>query len=190
MKTRLRLYKVTLLIGFGLTLAYVGWKANVIPSTKELDQKATLLPLADNTSTVTERTPRGKPSDKIPNILVVSQDNESYRFYDDLVKDRIVIANLMYTTCDGICPGTTRNLGRVHKLLGDRVGRDILFVSISIDEQDTPEKLKAYAENFGEKKGWYYLTGDYDEIELLRRRLGLYDLDPVIDADKTQHGFQ
>ncbi len=39
----------------------------------------------------------------------------------------------------------------------------------------------------GEKPGWLYLTGDYDEIESLRYKLGVYDLDPIIDADKTQH---
>ena len=69
------------------------------------------------------------------------------------------------------------------------MGRDILMLSISIDPQfDTPDVLKRYAEGFGgPKAGWLYLTGDYDEIELLRRRMGVYDLDPVIDADKASH---
>ena len=62
------------------------------------------------------------------------------------------------------------------------------MLSVSIDpEQDTPEVLKRYWETFGSKPGWYYLTGDYDEIDALRRSLGVYDLDPIIDADKTQH---
>jgi protein SCO1/2 len=78
---------------------------------------------------------------------------------------------------------------KVHQLLGDRVGKDILMLSISIDpEADTPKALQEYCERFGgERKGWLYLTGKYDEIEALRRSLGVYDLDPVIDADKTQH---
>ena len=77
---------------------------------------------------------------------------------------------------------------KVHKHFGDRIGRDILMLSITIDpENDTPAVLKDYAARYGNKKGWLYLTGDYDEIDALRRSLGVYDLDPVIDADKTQH---
>jgi len=77
---------------------------------------------------------------------------------------------------------------KVHKYLGDRVGKDILFVSISIDsDNDTPEVMKQYAAQYGDKKGWLYLTGDYDEIDALRKEMGVYDLDPVVDADKTQH---
>jgi len=78
---------------------------------------------------------------------------------------------------------------KVHKHLGDRVGKDIFILSISIDpEVDTPERLKQYAKIHGcPSRGWYWLTGDYDEIDRLRRSLGVYDLDPVIDADRTQH---
>lgn len=131
----------------------------------------------------------GRVSDRFPNILLRTQNNQPVRFYDDLVKDRIVIINFMYTTCYDICPGTTGNLVRVHKHLGSRVGRDILMLSISIDPQvDTPDALQQFAARYGSpKQGWLYLTGDYNEIEALRRQLGVYDLDPVIDADKTQH---
>ena len=77
---------------------------------------------------------------------------------------------------------------KVHRLLGDRIGRDILMLSVSIDpEHDTPEALNRYWERYGSKPGWIYLTGDYDEIDELRRSMGVYDLDPVIDADRTQH---
>ena len=63
------------------------------------------------------------------------------------------------------------------------------MLSVSIDPDfDTPEVLRRYAERFGgQQTGWFYLTGDYDEIDLLRHRLGVYDLDPVIDADRTEH---
>ena len=135
------------------------------------------------------RRPTGKPSDKFPNIVLRTQDNRPVRFYDDLVKDRIVIINFMYTVCTHICPLTTQNLIHVHELLGRRVGRDIFMLSISIDPvTDTPEVLKRYSDKFGgPRAGWLYLTGDYDEIDSLRRTLGVYDLDPIIDADKTQH---
>ena len=135
-----------------------------------------------------QRIPRGKRSDQFANILLYTQHGEPVRFYDDLVKDQVVMINLMYTTCPTVCPATTANLAKVHKALGEWVGRDILMLSLSIDpEVDTPERLKRFWELFGSKPGWIFLTGDYDEIDRLRHELGVYDLDPVIDADKTQH---
>lgn len=124
-----------------------------------------------------------------PNTILITQDNKKVRFYDDLVKGKVVVINLMYTTCADICPITTGSLLQVQKALGDRIGRDVFLYSITLDpERDTPEMLKTYAKNIGAKKGWYFLTGEFEDIERLRRKLGLYDPDPVIDADKTQHG--
>lgn len=124
-----------------------------------------------------------------PNIVLRTHDNETVRFYDHLVRGKIVLINFMFTTCtDGLCPLTTANLVRVQQLLGERVGRDILMLSISLDpEKDTPQALKTYAERHGVKPGWTFLTGKYEEIEVLRRKLGVYDLDPAIDADKSRH---
>jgi len=74
-------------------------------------------------------------------------------------------------------------------MLGERVGRDVFFYSITLDPaKDTPEVLDAYAEAYGTGEGWLFLTGDYDDIEDLRYALGIYDPDPIVDADKTQHG--
>ncbi len=136
-----------------------------------------------------QRSGERKPSDKFPNILLRTHNNEPVRFYDDLVKDRIIIVNFMYTRCEGICSPTVINLKNIHRRLGKSVGKNVLILSISIDaDYDTPEKLKEYVNKLGgELPGWLYLTGDYDEIEVLRRRFGVYDLDPVIDADKSQH---
>jgi protein SCO1/2 len=47
--------------------------------------------------------------------------------------------------------------------------------------------LKEYARLYGLGPGWYFLSGRREEIERLRRRLGVYDLDPVRDADRTRH---
>ncbi len=60
--------------------------------------------------------------------------------------------------------------------------------SVTLDAKfDTPEILKKYAKSYGVKPGWTFLTGNFDDIELLRHRLGVFDPDPVIDADKTSH---
>lgn len=78
---------------------------------------------------------------------------------------------------------------KVHSLLKERVGKSIFMLSISVEPHiDSADKLRKYAALYGEpKKGWLYLTGNYDGIDLLRHRLGVYDPDPIIDKDKTQH---
>jgi protein SCO1/2 len=117
-----------------------------------------------------------------------TQDGKPVRFYDDLVKGKTVLVNFIYTSCEKSCSPTTANLARVHALLGDRVGRNLILLSISLDPTvDRPETLKEYAARFGQFNGWYFLTGNDAEIDHLRRSMGLYDLDPVRDADKTQH---
>jgi len=130
-----------------------------------------------------------KHSDRFPNVELLTHRDQAVRFYDDLVKDRIVIVNFMYTSCENICLPIAQNLSRVHAQLGERMGRDILILSLTIDsEVDDPSVLREHiVRNGGEKKGWLYLTGDYDDIDRVRRALGVYDLDPVIDADKSEH---
>ncbi len=132
-----------------------------------------------------------KQSDRFSNILLYTQHGQPVRFYDDLVKDKTVIINVTYTACGDICPASTAELAKVHELLGPRMGRDIVMLSLSIDPvADTPERLKQYWEAFGAKPGWLFLTGKPAEVDRLRRELGAYDLDPLIDANPTQHaGF-
>ena len=126
--------------------------------------------------------------DHFPNIVLYTQDGEAVRFYDDLVRDRVVLIYFMFTSCQGIGPATTTNVARMQDLLGDRFGRDIFFIAVTLTpDVDTPEVLKAYAEQYGAKPGWTFVTGDKDEIEMLRRKLGVYDPDPVVDADLYSH---
>jgi protein SCO1/2 len=117
-----------------------------------------------------------------------THEGKTVRFYDDLMKDKIILVNFMFTECGDVCPGMTQNLADVQKLLGDRAGRDIFMYSISLEpETDTPEKLKAYAEAFDVGPGWLFLTGARNDVEVLRHRLGFVDSDPVQDADLEQH---
>ena len=86
-----------------------------------------------------------------PNLVLMTHEGRQVRFYDDLIKDKIVTINFMYTQCeDGRCPVTTANLVRVQKLLGSRVGRDIFMYSFTLaPEHDTPTVLKRYAKAYG-----------------------------------------
>lgn len=123
-----------------------------------------------------------------PNLLLTTHEGKKVRFYDDLIRDKIVLINFMYVKCDGVCPGITANLVKVQKLLGDRLGRDIFMYSFTLKpEQDSPRVLRDYAEAYHAKKGWTFLTGAPDNMELLRRKLGFTDPDPKLDAIKSNH---
>ena len=115
-----------------------------------------------------------------PNVVLTTQDGKQVHFYDDLLKGKIVVIDLIYTHCVNACPLETARLVQVQKLLGDRVGKDIFFYSISIDpKHDTPKVLKEYAQKFHVGPGWTFLTGKQEDIELVGRKLGLYqDPDP------------
>ncbi len=135
------------------------------------------------------KSPRERLAERsFPNVTLTTHEGKKVRFYDDLLKDKIVLINFMYAKCDGSCPGTTANLLEVQKILGDRVGRDVFMYSITLKpEEDTPAALKRYAKAYKTKPGWLFLTGESKDIELLRRSLGFIDRDPARDADKSNH---
>jgi protein SCO1 len=120
---------------------------------------------------------------RFPNIELTTQDGRKVHFYDDLIKGRIVAVDFIYTTCGYACPLETARMVQVQQKLGDRVGKDIFFYSISIDpEHDTPKILKDYMKKFHVGPGWTFLTGSKQQIDLLQKRLGVYT-DPRINAD-------
>jgi protein SCO1/2 len=126
--------------------------------------------------------------DYLPNTLLTNHEGEQVRFYDDLIKDKFVTINMVYTSCKMTCPLVTANLVRVQKLLADRVGRDLFMYSITIDpKRDTPKVLKKYAKTHGVGKGWQFLTGKPEDIENLRIKLGFRWANPVRDANKDFH---
>ena len=123
-----------------------------------------------------------------PNVVLTTQENKKIRMYDDLVKDKVMLINFMYTSCERLCPRVTQNLVKVQKLLGDRMGRNVFFYSFSLDpKHDTPEVLKNYAAMHRVGPGWSFLTGAPDDLEMLRRILGFTDPDPELDKDKDSH---
>ena len=123
-----------------------------------------------------------------PNVLLTTHMGRRVRFYDDLLKDKAVVLNMMYADCNGVCPAITANLVKAQTLLERRGAHDIAFYSITIKpEEDTPEKLRAYAEMHGVRGKWLFLTGDPADVETLRRTLGYVDINPQVDKDKARH---
>jgi len=108
-----------------------------------------------------------------PNVELTDHNGKKHRFFDDLIKDKVVAINFIYTSCPDSCPLETAQLIRVQDIIGDRLGQDVYFYSISIDPKtDTPPVLKEYRQRFGAK--WSFFTGNDAEITDLRRKLGLY----------------
>lgn len=123
-----------------------------------------------------------------PDVILRTQDNEKVRFYEDLIKDKVVTINFFFSKCDEICPRVTANLAKVQKLLGDRVGREIFMNSISLKpKEDSPAVLKHFAKLYKAGPGWKFLTGKPEDIELLRRSMGFTDPDPRRDKDLNNH---
>jgi protein SCO1/2 len=126
-------------------------------------------------------------ADYFPNVPLVTQDGQEVRFFDDLLKDKVVVINFIYTSCPDTCPLETARLSSVKEILGDRVGRDVFLYSITIDpETDTPAVLKEYTERFQTGDGWLFLTGQETDITLLRRKLGLY-IDDIQDGSNDHN---
>ena len=124
----------------------------------------------------------------LPNVELITQDNQKVHFYTDLVKDRRVVIQFMFARCKDICPVITHHLVEVQRLLKGRVGSDIFFYSISLSpEEDTPRDLKAYARKHGVGPGWMFLTGKPEDILLLRKSLGFFYDNPKEDADRNNH---
>ena len=119
-----------------------------------------------------------------PNVELITQDGKKVRFYDDLIKGKVVAIDLIYTTCKYSCPLETARLVQLQKLMGNRMGKDVFFYSISIDpEHDTPEVLKEYAAKYHVGPGWLFLTGKASDIKLVSHRLGLDSIPNVNDPD-------
>ena len=138
--------------------------------------------------TVSERARERIQRQHLPNVPLVTHEGKPVRFYDDLVKGKIVTLNFFYTRCDEICPGVTANLAQVQKLLGVDVNSKLQMYSISLKpEEDDVAAIRKYREMFHAQAGWTFLTGKPADIEEIRRGIGFKYPEAAIDKDKTQH---
>ena len=107
--------------------------------------------------------------------LLVNQNGEKMRFYTDLLQGKVVIINSFFATCQGSCLPMNRNLEKVQEALGDRLGKDVNIISLSVDPAvDSPPALKAYAKKLNARRGWYFLTGDKQNVDFVLQKLGQF----------------
>ena len=109
----------------------------------------------------------------IPDVEVLDQHGNTLHFYRDLIKGKTVAINFIFTNCTTICPPLAATFARVQREMGDKVGRDVHFISISVDPlTDTPERLKAWGAKFKAGNGWTFVTGTKPEMDKLLNALG------------------
>jgi protein SCO1 len=112
-------------------------------------------------------------------VKLVNQDGKEVRLYTDLMQGKTVVINAMFATCTGACPVMSGTMAKIQDHLGDRVGKDVRLISITVDPvNDTPAKLKEYANRFHAKPGWQLLTGSKENVEAALRKLGQWTEDP------------
>jgi len=102
------------------------------------------------------------------NLELINQDGETVRFFDDVLRDKVVVINFVFTNCQGACPLMTFKLSQVRDQFEGEIGDPLQFVSLSIDpERDTPAAMKAFAqEHKADHEGWVWLTGNPDHLDV------------------------
>ena len=108
-------------------------------------------------------------------VELVNQDGERVRFYSDVLKGKTVVVNAFFTTCTSVCPPMNRSMEKIQQAFGERVGKDVFLVSLTVDPAtDTPARLKEYAAKFHAGRGWTFLTGKKENLDWALYKLGQY----------------
>ena len=108
-------------------------------------------------------------------VELIDQDGRKVRFYTDVLKGKTVVVNAFFTSCTSVCPPMNRSFEKIQEAFGDRVGRDVFLVSITVDPAtDTPARLKEYAAKFHARPGWTFLTGKKENLDWALYKLGQY----------------
>jgi protein SCO1/2 len=114
---------------------------------------------------------------KLSEAPMLDQNNKARRLASDVVGDRIVVVDFIFTSCQTICPVTTSLLGEARKRLRDVPDSELVFVSMSIDSNtDTPERLAAFAARH--RADWTFLTGEKATMDSALTDMDAYSTNP------------
>ena len=158
----------TLITFFALALMMLTAIDGAAQAQPESSEKATCHSAASH-----NEKPAARNKMSIPDIAVLDQHGNKLNFYSDLIKDKTVAINFIFTNCTTICPPLAATFARLQKEMGDRIGKDVHLISISVDPvTDTPERLKAWGAKFKAGPGWTFVTGEKQEMDKLLNALG------------------
>jgi protein SCO1 len=106
------------------------------------------------------------------NLSLVDQDGHATDLYT-LMKGRTIVLNSFFASCTGSCPIMTGTFNAIQERFADRLGKDLVLVSITVDpKNDTAEKLKSYAGSANAVAGRYFLTGSAEQVDAALKRIG------------------
>ena len=130
----------------------------------------------------------------IPDFEVINQNGEKIHFYTDLIQDKVVAINFIFTQCKMVCPVLGFHFGQLQKKLAAVSEQQVQLISISVDPvNDTPEKLRAWAGQFNRGSNWTQITGNKTTIDALLKSLQSFAPDinehstlVLVGSDKLQ----
>jgi len=106
-------------------------------------------------------------------VELVDQNGDTVRLYSDLMDGHVVVISSMFTTCAAICPVLGQKIKSLQEAAGDRLGKDVHILSITVDpDHDTPALLREYAKRFEAQPGWHFLTGSKENVRFALAKLG------------------
>lgn len=119
-----------------------------------------------------------------PNQVLRDQNGNPARFYDDLLRGKTVVVHSFFATCHDSCPVMFGKLKALQDSFGDHLGKDMMFLSISVDSaNDVPARLHEVAESLHAKPGWLFLSGVKQNVDWVLYKLGQYA--PVREEHST-----
>ena len=110
-------------------------------------------------------------------VILVNQYGEKMQLYSDLLKGKVVVIHVFFTSCEDSCPVVLGTFLQLQEWLGERLGSAVHLLSITVDPVlDTPARLKDHAERLQVKRGWYWLSGEPQNV-----RWALDKLEPYVE---------
>lgn len=102
------------------------------------------------------------------------------------LEGQVTIADFFFTSCKGICPTLTQQMGSLQRRFEG--SHNFQLLSITVDpENDTPETLTSFAaDNHLQLDNWAFVTGPREAIRQLlidQLKIGLPD-DPLTHSDR------
>jgi protein SCO1/2 len=143
---------------------------------QSLRNDASRVPQAGTTRESARSTIEQSPAHRyFTDVMLVNQDGKQMHLYSDLIKDKVVIISSFFATCQASCLPMNHNLEKLQQVLGEHMDKDVHIISISVDPTvDTPANLKEYAKKLHAKPGWYFLTGDKQNVDFALSKVGQF----------------
>jgi protein SCO1/2 len=127
----------------------------------------------DSTAKATSADAEPRGQSYFTDVPLVNQYGETMRLYSDVLRGKVVVIHVFFCKCNNTCPLMLATYQKLQDHLGDRLGRDVHLVSLTVDpENDGWQALGDQAARLKVHRGWYFLTGTRENVSFALRKLG------------------